>query len=292
LTDAILSILTLIAALNIALITVTIAVYAISTSFLGSETRRALWRRDRRKAELEMKLKTLLSEKKKGIEIQTIEKEIEKYKKEISGLEVKLESLSLRGAVLYPCMCFVLALIFILIGIVTYLDYPIARLYLVALAFGWVFVGVWSLGKTLKSIEAAASKPLLPEFKVSYETYLKIEKCKVGELKILEVMVVNTGDDLAEDMELFIYFPEGFVLPPEGASSFGYLLQFQPPERRTYPNHMVAIFKLDLLHIDCYRVFYISVEVPKKEETYTIPVIIMERKIGRTQHELTLEVTQ
>jgi len=153
-----------------------------------------------------------------------------------------------------------------------------------------MLLGIIYLGHTLTSIEKVASKPPLPVFKVSYASGLETEKLKVGEQKLLQVDIENTGDDLAEDMHIFIHFPEGFNLKPE--PKYGYIIAPQGTKDKNYPNHVAAVYyNQEVIHIDVRMGLFVSIEAPKKEGTYTIPIELHERKLGTTKYKLAIEVT-
>ena len=95
------------ATFNIALVSVAIANYAVSASYLGRETRLSRKRMERRKQKLSKKLNDL----QKDVRIDEIKREIKKAEKDISGLNTRLFLLSWVGAVIGPTAFFIVSFI-------------------------------------------------------------------------------------------------------------------------------------------------------------------------------------
>lgn len=111
--DNIFQILLLLSYLNIALISITIAVYAISVSYLGRETYRSILRKKRRRNELKDTVEKLSKRIKEKKEIDAVAREIDIMKKEIAyqrkqqqSLQRNLFWLSAKGAILTPNFLF------------------------------------------------------------------------------------------------------------------------------------------------------------------------------------------
>jgi hypothetical protein len=158
--DNIFQILLLLSYLDIALISITIAVYAISVSYLGREISRSISRKRRRVSELKETLESLSTRIKDEKEIDTMQKEIAYYKKQQRSLEGSLLWLSVKGAVLAPITFFSVSLLLCVFGILEVL-YPEI---LLALSSGFVVIGAMCLGKTLKATEGAALEISKPKF--------------------------------------------------------------------------------------------------------------------------------
>jgi Flp pilus assembly protein TadB len=91
----------LLASFSIALIAVAIANFAVSASYLGRETRLTRSRMEKRKRKLSAKLEEL-QKKEQQTQIEDLEQEIKKAKKDISNLNSRLFTLSWLGAVVLP----------------------------------------------------------------------------------------------------------------------------------------------------------------------------------------------
>jgi hypothetical protein len=96
------------------LISVSIANYAISASYLGRETRLTRRRMEKRKQELDVRIKEL---QKKGLSIKDLEVETKKAKDDMNTLKNRLFFLSWIGAVLVPSLFFVVSLVISVLGI-------------------------------------------------------------------------------------------------------------------------------------------------------------------------------
>src|SRR4030043_52266 len=99
----------LIATFDIALISIAIANFAVSASYLGRETRLTRRRLEKRKDQLDMKIKELQAKGK--IELEDLKKEIRKAEKERNKLGQRILFLSWGGAVIIPCIFFIVSLL-------------------------------------------------------------------------------------------------------------------------------------------------------------------------------------
>ena len=273
----------LVAYLAIALLSMTIASYTISVSYLGRETRRAKWLIEKRKKKLSRELKEL----RKEIDVTEIKQKINEYSNEESMLGRKLFFLSFGGAVSIPSFCFLGALLFAMIG----LHYPVEdSLYLpLGMSILLMGAGLAYLLVTLKMVEWAASRIPVPRFEVLFESAVTKETFRCKERKKLNFWIKNIGELLAEDLTIFIFFPPNFGLPRKiEAETMKIVKQVSFGD---FPDYNALIISHDKIHVDEYILFEcISVEMPKKKGTYTVPVRIHERNIGVSEHKLTFEI--
>ncbi|HUT16879.1 MAG TPA: hypothetical protein VMW84_01110, partial [Acidobacteriota bacterium] len=109
---------------------------------------------------------------------------------------------------------------------------------------------------------------------------------KSNEKTEVSVCVSNKGEDLAENMIFFINFPPVFQIH----SSPFYDVQTQGVEA-DYPTYIAAIIRDAVQHPDTTGITRISLTAPEKKEKYEIPILIYERKTGKTKCKLTIEVT-
>lgn len=272
----------LVAYLAIALLSMTIAIYTISVSYLGRETRRAKWLIEKRKKKLSRELKEL----RKEIDVTEIKQKINEYSNEESMLGRKLFFLSFGGAVSIPSFCFLGALLFAMIG----LHYPVEdSLYLpLGMSIFLMGGGLAYLLVTLKVVEWAASRIPLPKFEVLFESGLTKETFHRKEAKELGFWVKNLGESMAEDLDIFVFFPPQFG-PPETMID-GARIRKQS-EIGDYANYYAVIIPHEKIHVDAYLlVKSIGFVMPKKNGTYIVPIRIHERNIGVSEHKLTFEI--
>jgi hypothetical protein len=292
LTQNILEILLFLAYLCIALISILIAIYTIAISYLGRETYRSIWRKKKRRENLEKKVKEL-GEK---ADIDGIIEEIGTYEEEISEIDEKLFFLSVRGAVIVPSVFFLVALVAIFYTIyadpVGTIEFPWGQVLLIRDfpilgAIIAIVVGNFFLLKTLFAVQWAASRIPLPQFKVTFQDESTKKEYRVGEKVKTYIAVENKGEDLAEDLQIWVCFPPEFRV--QGGKGYQIVLQDQPTA--DHLNYTAACFHIDLIHINTLGVLApITIEMPNRPDLYEIPVQICERKIGESKHELTVEI--
>lgn len=280
--EAMFEILLFSAYLSAALISVVIAVYAISVSYLGRETARSILSLKKRQTELRSRIKKF----EERMDVEELEKEIKMYRLEETDLKAKLRFLSVNGAVLLPLAALFLGLLFSLLGMYMYSDYPQqSSSYIIATLVANV-AGIGFLLKVLKTIEWAALRVPLPKFEVSFKTGLSEEKIKTKEQKGLHILISNAGEIIAEDLECFVGFPPEFNV----IQASGFTVSKQS-ERESYPGYTAAVLDINKLHIDTRaEIPEIIVSAPEKTGKYKIIICIKERKTGESEHELFLQV--
>ena len=126
----------------------------------------------------------------------------------------------------------------------------------------------------------------MPVFGVRFASELIEEKLKVKEKTELRIFTNNNGDAMAEDVEVFVFFPPDFKVT--GKTGYRVVAQGKGSDN---PGYNAAIFNYDKIHINTSMLSTeITIEAPDKPGKYKIPVCICERNIGETDLELFLEV--
>ena len=278
----------------IALISIVVAVYAIGASYLGRETLRSKWRKKKRREILERKVKELGPK----ADVEGIQEEIDRYKKEIAEIDDKLSSLNVWRAVIFPSGLFLAALIGIVyniyvdpIGTITIPTWGgesviLVRDLLTGIAILCIVAGIFFLAKTLFAIEWAASRIPLPEFKVTFTNDLTTNRYRIEEEVAIGICVENIGEDVAENLEIYTFFHSKFYIRP----GKGYRVVPQGATNE-FPGYNAAIQEVNLLHMGTnLELDHINVKMPKDTGSYEIPVGISERKIGHSVYKLNLEI--
>lgn len=282
LTESQFQILLLITYSAIALISMAIAVYAISVSYLGRETSRSVWRIRKRQEELRKKLKKLVYQER--LEERSIEKELRTSKEKEKEINDRLRCLSLKGAVWYPCTFFSIALLIAVSGILV-VD-GLSSEYFIVSAAVFIFIGFYRLARTLTAIEWVAERIPLPKFKVSFRYGATTVKFKTKKKVEVNICVHNIGDDMAEKIEVFVMFPPDFDVQETPK----YNVSVQEPDS-DHPNYIAAIFEVETIHVDTVHHFPpVLLKMPKKAGSYAIPIYVSERKVGESKHQLAIEV--
>jgi hypothetical protein len=271
----------LIATFDIALISIAIANYAVSASYLGRETRLTRFRLQKRKDLLDKSIKELQA--KGDLKINDLKNEIKKAEKVKEGLRQRILLLSWGGAVIIPCVFFLISLIIAILGMNLDSGYlPNLMVSPLFLAFGFVFFLV-----VIGTIDSAARQMPLPKFEVYFENKAEILILKSNEQKIIDFCVANEGEDIAENVMVFIHFPPVFRLHHH----HGYYEIAQQGPSSNYPNFNAVYTENLTHHPDTTCHIPVNLNAPEKEGKYEIPIIIYERKTGKTKCKLTIEVT-
>jgi hypothetical protein len=276
-------ILLLLAYLAIGLMSITIPTYAISVSYLARETLRTIKDMERRR-DLNQKLDELRKRLKQESDVNELKQEISRYEEEEKQLKERLECLSAKGAVGYPFGSFASSLFFAALGVY---DFPNrVDLYILASVLLIVY-GLHRFGKSVLAIEQAALAPGLPTFKVGFLSGTSTERYKVGEEKDITFYIINYRRDLAEDLSIMVFFRPEFDLVKKGI----YYTISKQYSTSLYPNHNAACFEGKLMHMNLRYTYTVSVKMPQNPDTYRIPVHILERRTGLSEHQLTIEIT-
>ena len=277
-------ILLLLAYLAIALISITIGVYAISVSYLGRETSRSISRKRRRVTELKENLASLSTRIKNEKEVGAIEKEIAHYKKEQKQLEGGLLWLSVKGAVYAPTTFFSVSLLLSVLGILEVLNPDI----LLAFSSVFIIIGGFCLGKTLKSTERAALEIPKPKYDVFFgSTELMTKRCKANTRIELYPIIHNIGDERSENALVVIFVPKGIKVEDVAE---GWKKALGIKKAIPYGDFADSYSQfLDVVNVDAYNGLGGLFVVAKKTGTYKFSVEVKE-KTGKSSHELILEV--
>lgn len=276
----------LLAYFDIALLSITIANYAVSASYLGRETRLSRSRMERRKQKLIEKLREL----KKEPQIDEIKREIKKSDEEKKRLSIRIFLLSWLGAVISPAGFFLLSLVSAVIGmnsemLLNYPQFPqFLQQQLMIFSLGTISIGFMVLLLVVRTIDSAARRIPVPEFEINFEKGSKRMKCKSKETKEITICVRNKGEDVAEDVEIFTCFPPSFVVHENSYTVFKQGIETD------YPDFTAAIHRTDMIHIDITIYYRIKLTMPEKGDVYEIPVDIHERKIGAYKDKLSIEI--
>jgi hypothetical protein len=103
------------------------------------------------------------------------------------------------------------------------------------------------------------------------------------------IAVYNLGKQMAEDVEVLAFFPPEFKFVVFAPGITG-----QQPTNTTLGDHLgynTVSGSFGHIHEDVILTLYPArLKAPSKPETYTIDVYVWEKKLGKTRHQLTVEV--
>jgi len=237
----------LLAYFDIALISITIANYAIAASYLGREYRLSRWRMDKRKQKLLEKLKEL----RQATQIEGIKKEIAEEEKEERRIGRRIFLLSWIGAVVVPSIFFIISFTDAIIGMNSEIlskDVGVQGFFeqqFMILSSGFIVLGFIILLGVIGVIDSAARKLPIPEFEVTFLECMKLLKLKRNERKTIELCVTNEGEDIAENLEIFVFFHPSFKVNPKP-----YYSVTKQIAQTDYPEYNAAVFDVKIIHID------------------------------------------
>ena len=275
----------LLAYFDIALISIAIANYAISASYLGRETRLSRRRMERKRQQLLENLRRL----KKEAQIKDVKKELKESEAEKKRLGTRIFLLSWLGAVISPSTFFICSFVSAVIGmnseVLLQNNSQFLQQQVMIFSIGTMSIGLMVLLFVVRTIDSAAKKIPVPEFEVSFDKGFRKIKCKSKEKKKVMLRIANKGEDIAERMHIFFCFPPSFKVH-EG---IGYTIFEQGLETDT-PGYNAAIFHTDLIHIDTTSYYPILVTFPEEKDIYGIPIRIYERKTGKHKDKLEVEI--
>lgn len=281
--ESIFQLLLILAYLDIALISVTIAVYAISVSYLGRETSRSISRRRKKVAELKEKLSSLSTRMKDEKEIEVIQREIAHYKREQKNLERSLLWLSVKGAVYVPTAFFSASLLACAFGILEVLNPEIS----LASSAVVIVIGGLCLGKTLKSTEKAATTIPRPKYEVFFRsTKLMSKQCKANTPSTFSLIFHNIGDERSENPLVVLYFPKGIEIT-KTTRGWGKVTTFYGVPTGEF-EYCYSLAK-DVFNVDSYWPIGRFNLIAKRTGAYKILITIKDQS-GRHTHEVTLNV--
>jgi len=269
---------------DIALLSVTIANYAVSASFVGREIRLSRWRMEKRKKKLSEELRKFQEKP----QIEEIKKKIKEYDSEVKRITTRIWLLSWLGAVIFPSMFFIISFVSAMIGLnlkILVNDPSFLQHQLLILSIGTISLGFMILLFVIRTIDSAARKIPIPEFKISFRGGTERIKYKSKQKEKIFFCLENKGEDIAEDLEIFLLFPPSFNIDKD----INYVIHKQGLESDN-PDYNAAIFLEKFIHIDTTLDFEVIVTMPDKQGTYEIPINICERKTGTHEDKLIIEI--
>jgi len=286
--ESILQTFLLLAYFNITLLAVTVANYAVSASYLGRETRLSRNRMEAKRQELLQKLGEL---QKKEPKIAEIKREVNESEAEEKRLGRRLFLLSWLGAVVLPSMFFLISFMCTVLGLNSeILPYgsQFLQQQMMIFSMGTISIGLMVLLFVVRTVDSAAKRIPVPELDVSFQSGFKSLSFGSKEQTVVTCCVKNKGEDVAENLSVFVCFPPEFVVKTNPLES--YIVYKQSPMTTT-PNYNAAITKTQILHIDNILEMNIPLIMPEKQGTYEIPVNVYERKIGLTKYRIFINVS-
>jgi hypothetical protein len=277
--------------LDIALISIAIAVYAISATYLGRETRSAKNRMEKRKELLDVVLTNLA---KKGQSIASVKREIKQAEKDIARLNRKLFFLSWTGAVLTPSTFFIASLAVCVLGFNADFLVMIEQVNTVEIQAVWFSSVVSSIGFALllvviKTIDSVVKHVPSPDLKIIFDNKVDTLSLTGGIEHTIHVRICNKGEEIAENMNIFFHFPPEFNVTK---SQSGYSIAKQADNWADYPDYTSAVFEHVNIHVEEGMGFYISVITPPENRTFEIPVYCHEQKIGLIKKKIYLSISK
>jgi hypothetical protein len=284
--ESIFQTLLLLAYFDVALLSIAIANYAISASYLGRESRLSRSRIERRKEKLLGKLKEL----RETTQIESVKKEIKEAEAEQRGLGIRIFLLSWLGAVILPSMFLIISFICAVIGINTEIlsqDSEVQRFLeqqFIIVSSGTLAVGFMILLFVIKTIDSSARQIPIPEIEVMFENRERATKLKRNEKVSIGLRAENNGEDLAEDLELYVSFPPAFKI------GRGPYPVYTHDASHRYSNYSYVIFREKILHVGTWVVDYIMITMPDEKKIYEVCIDIKERKIGTLKQKLDIEI--
>lgn len=272
---------------DIILISVSIANYAVSVSYLGRETRLGRGRMEKRKQRLNETIKELQA---KGMPIEELKKETKEAEDDIHALGNRLFFLSWSGAVILPSICFLVSLANGVIGMNSdiFLANSQTQNGLMSASISFLGLGFFFLMAVIGVVDSAARKIPIPEFVVMFGNKTKIMECKRNEKTKLPIFIRNKGEDKAEDLEIYVHFPPTFTVEPDLPYE---VIRQSRVTGVDFPDYTSAAFLRSSLHIETVWHSSIAIVAPNETQTYEIPVYIYETKTGLTKDKLTIQVT-
>lgn len=226
--QAVLQILLILAYLAIGLIAVTFPIYIISVNYLPQEKSESEKERQKRIEKLRKNIAKLTSELSGEItdteNISQMTEQLERYKTELEGSELKADYLTAKGGVRNPIISLVLALLTAGIGIHFWTVDELSWVILFGIFSGGLSViALCILYKTILAVEYAALRPARTvDFIVEFTLLKGKEKAKVNKLCELEVAFGTLEADV-ENLGMLITFPHELEIPKEGEPKPGSL---------------------------------------------------------------------
>lgn len=201
------SILVILSELVIALISVTTAVYAIGLPILRRRLRDYLFESGMRRQKLRRDLASGLHDKEF---VKNVKSQIKAHEQKERKILDQMAFLSIKRAVIYPCVLFGLSIFFACLFI-----YIIAEsgqtIDFVSLLIPTVFL-FWGTYYLLRILGVVESLALVPEAVPRFKIILIPKEVRPDEEIDITVKLRNVGTEIARNITVFVYFPVGFKI--------------------------------------------------------------------------------
>jgi hypothetical protein len=284
LNEAVLQVLLILAFLAIGLISVTFPVYAISVNFLPKQKWEDEKGRKKRMDNLEAKIKELTGRLGSGdANTETIKEQLDQYKAEKEGTELRYNYLTAVGAVLTPVIALIFALLFAVVGIYTFYKDLLGVTIVMGSGSGiFSLAAISSLYKTISAVEYGALRPertvwFNVGFGLKNEKRISIQLGKRTEATLF----VDTPESEVENLYIQVNFPA--ELEAWAAS---------------LPN-VITMTKHETYTVICQTTGYLPKGrntgfllsmTPKRKGEYTVKALVYAKGIYEYSEDLTIEV--
>lgn len=221
------------------------------------------------------------------IAIKELKTTLRKYSWNRAKINFRRFLLSTRASLYYPGLLFLVSLTLVIP--VVHLapgDPDIAmRLFILALTLtgGGValLLGVLESVHTYASVFEPETNPFAAELQVHFLDQSHIAVWPVGSEQIFTTALLNSGDYLAETIEVGVFFPEGFTCSKAQG------LRLVPQGAGAYEGYTAVFWDLPLLHTKSrWSLDPFTVTVPKQKGEYMLPVRIKAAKIRMVEGQL------
>jgi uncharacterized membrane protein (DUF106 family) len=284
--------------LSLVFLGLVIAIYAIGLPVLNTLLRSNRIRLQRRVDEVQNEIRKISQEGSGRQLLNNVNKELEHLKKEEKDIISTEANLRLKNAVYYPSISFFMTILLIIYNnsIITVYKSSFNSNILFGVSveyylYGFIFLiflyGIRRLIKTLTAIEYVSINIPLPSFEVTFPNELKSITINSGNLTTINIEVYNEGYELAEIVNVYLTFPPNLIIEETDDYSV-----YQESETSTeYPNHWRVSYSTDIIHMGCVETIPINMMAQPIPGRYRIPIYVLERKIGETEHNLEIIVT-
>jgi len=206
-----------------------------------------------------------------------------------------------------PLLCFGLAILSAGYGFLTFTSGVTPLFFTVSLSlwfFGvfsttFILIGILFISNTLIKINEAATKPeSLSTLRLSFASGSTAEKFAAGQRQPVGFILQNLGKELGEKITASIYFPDEFGEVTPGLSGGPLQIPQVTVIRQpilnviTYPNRTTASVVIADLYDDMAVTFAANITMPASAGSYRVPAYVWERRLGKSEQELTFEITR
>jgi hypothetical protein len=284
LNGAVLQVLLILAFLAIGLISVTFPVYAISVNFLPKQKWEDEKERKKRMDNLEAKIKELTARLGSGdANTEAIKEQLDKYKAEKEGTELRYNHLTAQGAVLEPVIALILALLFAVVGI--YGFYKDLLGVTIVLGFGSSVFSLAAISRLYKTISAVEYGALRPERTVEFNVGFGLKKDKKISIQLGKITdalwFVETPESDVENLYILVKFPAELEVGKSNPS----------PGINVSKYEDYVIIRKTVEYLPKGRGTGFSFQViSKKKGKYTVNALVCAKGIYEYSQDLTIEV--